>query len=354
MAMKGKRVLVAPLDWGLGHATRCIPLIQDLLDDEAEVILGCTSITRPILAEVFPQLLQCTLMDNSIRYSAGEDQVWNLVLQAPRLWLLMKKERRLVSRICKEQEIDIIISDNRLGCRAKNVHNILMTHQVYLKASKFEKIFRKRFHKIIQQFDELWIPDHKNSPGLAGELSHGTPVKIKTKYIGALSRFTNTSAPIRKNTLIAVLSGPEPQRSIFERRLLLQMENIELECTLIRGLPNSRNSLVSHKVNVIDHIPSDRLAEQMAQSEFIVCRSGYSTIMDLNALDRSAILIPTPGQSEQEYLAKLHSSSMMISEQNKFDLERLIKNIRDDVRNNNIALSAKSLIDESVLTVQPD
>lgn len=354
MAMKGKRVLVAPLDWGLGHATRCIPLIQDLLDNESEVILGCTSITQPILAEAFPQLPQCTLVDSSIRYSAGDDQVWDLILQIPRLWIRMHMERRLVSRICKERGIDIVISDNRLGCRTNGVFNIFMTHQVHLKAPRFEKIFQNRFHKIIEQFDELWIPDHKDPHGLAGELSHGTPLKIKTKYIGPLSRFTNTSAPIRKNTLVAVLSGPEPQRSIFEKQLLRQMENIELECTLIRGLPNSRNSLVSHKVNVIDHIPSDRLAQQMAQSEFIVCRSGYSTIMDLNALDRSAILVPTPGQSEQEYLAKLHSNSMMVSEQKKFDLQKQTQNSRDELRDDNIALSAKSLIDGSNLTVQPD
>lgn len=352
--MKGKRVLVAPLDWGLGHATRCIPLIQDLLAEEAEVVLGCSEVTRPILQEAFPQLKQCTLVDHKIRYSTGDQQIWNLARQIPRLWRSVKKERELVSRICKEQDIDVIISDNRIGCRTMGVHNIFMTHQVHLKAPSFEHFFRKSFHKIIEQFDELWIPDHKTSPGLAGELSHGPPLKIKTKYIGPLSRFVPQNLPIRKNTLVAVLSGPEPQRSIFEQQLLQQMENISLECTLIRGLPNSLNTLTSDKVKVIEHLPSDQLAKQMAESEFIVCRSGYSTIMDLYAIGRSAILVPTPGQSEQEYLAELHSSSMLTSHQKMLDLERLTQRPTAQTRNKNNGSLAKSLPVETILTVQPD
>jgi len=151
-----------------------------------------------------------------------------------------------------------------------------------------------------------------------------------------------------------VISGPEPQRSIFEQQLLQQMEKIDLKCTLIRGLLNNKNTVTSTKVTVIDHLPSNQLAQQMEQSEFIICRSGYSTIMDLHAIGRSAILVPTPGQSEQEYLAELHSNLMITSQQNKFDLERLTQSRTEQIHNKNIEPLAKSLPENAVLTVQPD
>ena len=205
-----------------------------------------------------------------------------------------------------------------------------MTHQVNLKAPGFEQFFRKRFHRLIEQFDELWIPDFEQAPGLASELSHGPPLNIKTNYIGSLSRFEPQDVQIQKNTMIAVLSGPEPQRSIFEQRLLAQIENLDLECTLIRGLPNSKGDLVSNNVKVIDHLPAEQLAKKIAQSEFIVCRSGYSTIMDLYTLGRSAILVPTPGQSEQEYLAFIQDERICLTSepQHKFDLNKLLRMIR--------------------------
>jgi len=346
--MKGKRVLVAPLDWGLGHATRCIPLIQDLLADGAEVVLGCSEVTRPILQEAFPQLEQCILVDHKIRYSFGNDQLLSLAIQIPQLWLLMRKERRLVSKICKEQEIDVIISDNRIGCRAKGVHNIFITHQAHIKAPIFEAFFRRHLHRIIEQFDELWMPDLENAPGLAGELSHGPALNIKTKYIGPLSRFVPQNAPIRKNTLIAVLSGPEPQRSIFERQLLQQMEPLDLECTLIRGLPNSKNTLTNDRVKVIDHLPPGQLARQMAQSEFIVCRSGYSTIMDLNALGRSAILVPTPGQTEQEYLARIQEKHIrkICVPQPEFNLNRILRMISSKEGDDNKSITTQTHVED--------
>lgn len=324
MQLKDKRILVAPLDWGLGHATRCIPLIKQFLADGNDVILGCTSSTRFILEESFPELPQVTLPDHNILYSTGNGQMLKLALQAPKVFAVMRREQEIVQNICRDFEIDVVLSDNRFGCRAEGVHNIFMTHQVHLKAALFEGILRARFQKIIEGFDELWVPDYKSSPGLAGDLSHGADLNIPTKFIGPLSRLSQQDYRVVPGTVLAVLSGPEPQRFLFEETLLRQMEETDMDCSIIRGshLPAPKTTI---KLN--NHLQTEAMAQAIFKSEYIICRSGYSSLMDLEALGRSAILVPTPGQTEQEYLAELHSSSgkHISFKQKDFDLKAAIR-----------------------------
>lgn len=322
MQLNGKRILVAPLDWGLGHATRCIPLIEDLLAAENEVFLGITSSTKRLLVEAFPLLPLVALPEHNIHYAKGNGQMLSLALQAPKLLFTKLREQKLVQRICQKHGIDVVLSDNRFGCRAEGAHNIFMTHQVHLKADHFENRLRKHFQRTIEGFDELWVPDHEAFPGLAGELSHGPGLDIPTRFIGPLSRFQKQSVEIQPDRIISVISGPEPQRSILEHKVLAQMENLDNKCILVRGTDSPLQ--YNGPVQVHNYMPSDALAKAISQSKHVVCRSGYSSIMDLDALGKRAILVPTPGQSEQEYLAQLHEDHHTVVQQENLDLHAIL------------------------------
>jgi len=169
-------------------------------------------------------------------------------------------------------------------------------------------------YAFIEKFSTCWIADLEGELSIAGLLSHpsGLP-SIPVKYIGILSRFYKSENRHQKNALLILLSGPEPQRSEFEDILFGQLSNSTLDTVIVRGLPGSDLPVpfIREGVEVWNHLPSEVLNELLNNSKYIVARSGYSTIMDLLAVKRNAILIPTPGQTEQEYLGHhLHEKKM--------------------------------------------
>ena len=336
MQFEQKRVLVCPLNWGLGHATRCIPIINELLVQGAEVILAGNGDSLLILQNEFPQLKYVTFSAKEITYPNKSNMSWHLFKSSVDLLLNIFSEHRQLKQIINEHYIDIVISDNRYGCWSTKCFSIFITHQLNIQCPtslKWLQPFVNRInHFFIRKYNECWVPDVKELPGLSGILSHGDYYLQHVKYIGALSRFTDGEAKTDDviYDLLVILSGPEPQRTIFENLIIEQVSKLNLKTLLVRGKPQKTNvPVVASQIKIINHLETSQLKFHLQHAKNILCRSGYSTIMDLAMLGRKAIIVPTPGQTEQEYLAgffhlqKVH----FMQQQNQFDLKLALKGI---------------------------
>ena len=329
---KNKKILIAPLDWGLGHATRCIPLIQLFLNQKIEVIVCCNPILSSLLKAEFPDITVLDLKGYNIKYS--KEKRWflmKIIAQLPKLFKAVNFERRWLSKVIETHQIDGVISDNRLGFYSKKKPSVFITHQLQIKTGNgfIDKVIQKVNYHFINHFDECWVPDMASSPNFAGELSHPKLLpKIPVKYLGLVSRFKKNALP-KKYSLAIVLSGPEPQRSIFENIIINQLKYFSEPVVLIRGLPSDDELLKLPFLNVtqFNHLNADSLNEVLQQSEMVIARSGYSTVMDLIKIQQKAILIPTPGQTEQEYLSEyLHKNQLFYSvQQNNFILKECLQ-----------------------------
>ena len=303
-----QKVLVAPLDWGLGHATRCIPIIRALQHKGYEVVLAAEGAQASLLSAEFPSLQILPLVGYRVRYSKNKWWLpFTLLLQLPRLLLVIKYENRWLDAVIDEHRIDLVISDNRYGLYTKKVACIFITHQLTIKApfSWLEKMVQRINYHYINRYNRCWVPDVDGAINAAGVLSHPAEMPVtKVEYIGLLSRFQK-QAVAKKYDYCILLSGPEPQRTLLEKKLLEGLDTITGKIILVRGKPGDEEVIQSSKhVEVQNHLPGAALAEVIQQSEYIICRSGYTTVMELLSLHKKSILIPTPGQTEQEYLAK--------------------------------------------------
>jgi uncharacterized protein (TIGR00661 family) len=301
-----KRILITPLDWGLGHATRCIPIVRYLLEKNIEVVLATNGRPMELLKKEFPELTILPISSYDIKYFSNSIFI-NLLFQSYKVFRAVLVEQQQVKKIVKDYQIDAIISDNRFGCNVKRLPTAFISHQLHLIAgnSFLENWVNKINHYYIKEFDECWIPDFKGSPNLAGRLSH-PPFIPETQYLGALTRIK----PLKKDKkydIAFILSGPEPQRTRLEKKILQQVNDLPYQMVLVQGKPEKEEfKKVSDNLEIFSYRTGAQLNEIMAGSDLIVCRSGYSTILDLVALGKKTLLIPTPGQTEQEYLAELY------------------------------------------------
>jgi predicted glycosyltransferase len=222
----------------------------------------------------------------------------------------------------------VVISDNRYGCWNRKVKSIFITHQLMVKSPFAENILHRMISSYISKFDECWIPDHPGPNNLSGDLSHKFKVPSNAFYVGPLSRLKPKDTGSFKFKILAIISGPEPQRSIFERLISEQLFNSGLKCMMVFGLPEEIQK-AEHKGNIlmINHLNSEEMQDAIASSEIIIARSGYSTIMDLSVMNKKAIFIPTPGQTEQEYLARylFQKKISCFQKQSEFDLDSALK-----------------------------
>lgn len=310
--MKQPTVLVCPLDWGLGHATRCIPVIRQLIETGAKVILASDGPPLHLLRSEFPNLEYILLPGYKVKFSRVIPLSLRMVMDAPCLLLKIKKEHKILNQLIQKHNIDIVISDNRYGLWNSNIHSVIITHQLNIIPPgwlrPFEQLLHRRTHQFIERFNECWIPDLGGEVNLSGKLSHGRNLPRNTRFIGLLSRFDKEKTETESKSqykIVAIVSGPEPQRSKFEKSLLAQLPINNLPCLLIRGLPGNTSI---HKQNelldVADHLTADKLEHILHSKPLVICRAGYSTLMDIAITGNKAILVPTPGQTEQEYLAK--------------------------------------------------
>jgi uncharacterized protein (TIGR00661 family) len=308
------RILVAPLDWGLGHATRCIPIIYELLSRDCDVWIGANGMQEALLKEEFPGLSFLPLAGYNVKYGrSAAGMLWNMFSQSGKILSAIKQENAWLKKMIDEYDFDGVISDNRYGLYHKDISCIFITHQLTIKTpfGKWaERLLRIRNYKYINRFTGCWVPDEAGENNLAGELSHPKrkPV-VPLKYIGPLSRFEmlNDTAhdAVHKGHLLFILSGPEPQRTILENKVIRDIAHYPGTATVVRGLPGGLNLVPStNTIKFYNHLTAEELNKEMNQAEYIISRSGYSTIMDLTKLQKKSILIPTPGQTEQKWLAK--------------------------------------------------
>lgn len=312
--MKDKKInrpviLVAPMDWGLGHATRCIPIITCLLAQNCSVIIAASGPGRILLQSEFPNLLCLDPGGYNIRYSRKRSWLpFTLFIQFPKLISTVFTEHRWLKRTVKQYSVDAVISDNRMGMFHRNIPCIYLTHQLKIKTgNRFtEQIAQKTHFWFINKFSQCWVPDVSDGNNLAGELSHpSTMPEVPVKYIGPLSRFINY--PVKKKYDVAfILSGPEPQRTIFEELILKDISGCNKKAILVRGITDTvaLKETGSSFLELHNNLGQEELNRVILESECVIGRCGYSTIMDLLKLQKKALLVPTPGQTEQEYLAE--------------------------------------------------
>jgi uncharacterized protein (TIGR00661 family) len=330
-----KRLLIAPLDWGLGHATRCIPIIYELLEQGCTVIIAAHGPTEILLKNEFPQLTYLKLKGYNVQYSQTKNRLpLKILLQLPKIISAIYYEHQWLKKAVRENNIDIVLSDNRFGLFHSSTPSIYITHQLLIKTgNRFtEKIAQHIHYYFIKKHTFCWVPDLEGKNNLAGELSHPKKSIDRIKYIGALSRFEKKNIAEKKYDLLILLSGPEPQRSIFEKLLLDQLQTFHGTILFVRGLPGKDlNNIQQQNIIIKDHLSASELNEAIQQSKVVISRSGYTTIMDLVKLQQKAILVPTPGQTEQEYLAQ-HLAQQKIFytiEQDKFMLNKALREVEN-------------------------
>ncbi len=322
---KGK-VLVAPLNWGIGHATRCIPIIRQLLQAEYQPVIASDGEALALLKKLFPDLTHIELPSYNVQYTTkGFLLKIKLLLQIPKFLKTFFKERKIIAKIVEEERVDALISDNRFGVFSPEIPSIYITHQLRVQ-SGVTSFFTTKIHQFIRaRFNVCWVPDSKGMPNLSGLLSHGITQKKSPVFIGLLSSFTKKSLPITYDILL-LLSGPEPQRSLLEDKLTDALKNSKKRICLVKGIieDTPKKERVGNLTSYNFLLGKD-LENIINQSELIISRSGYSTLMDLAVLEKKAFFIPTPGQTEQECLA-VHLEKQRIApycSQNQFNEDLL-------------------------------
>ncbi|MFM7854830.1 MAG: glycosyltransferase [Flammeovirgaceae bacterium] len=326
--------MVAPLDWGLGHATRCVPIVKELMNQKHEVLVASSGGALRLLQLEFPHLEFFELPSYRPIYSKSFNLIFALLPQVPKFLKAITHEHEHVAEIVKEKGVQVIISDHRYGCHSQNTKNIFITHQVHFQFQGFWKLgggwVNRWHHRMMAPFQKIWIPDLPGSI-LSGGLStkHG----FNASYIGILSRFKLPTPRQKKYDLLVIVSGPEPQRSVFETLMKAEASKTNYKTLILKGKPSvCHNTESQGNITEVDHLMAHQLQEAIEQSHFVVCRSGYSTILDLARLKRNNILfVPTPGQPEQKYLAQVLAGNKLVhavqqdSVCMKSDLELAIK-----------------------------
>jgi len=313
--MKGKTIVFCPLDWGLGHATRCVPIIQALTDAGAHIIIAADKGPALILKELFPLARHIPFPGLTIRYPEKGNMALFMARTFPKLIQQTGLERKFIQELVQKEKVDLVFSDNRYGVYTDLCPCIFMSHQLFIRGTQntqfMEPLIRKITWSYIRKFDACWVPDFEIAPGMAGNLSHGNYYPHRQMlFTGPLSRFSCVQAEkpdFEFPDILVLLSGPEPLRTQLEVKLMHQLTELNLQALIVQGLPHKGQTLSRNgSIWECPHLPSAQLKYCIQNAKMIISRSGYSTVMDLIYLKQKAIFIPTPGQTEQEYLAKLY------------------------------------------------
>lgn len=328
---KKLKVLVTALDWGLGHTTRCVPIIKALLNNNVEVILAGNQVQKHILLTEFPQCKFLDIEGYNIQYSSSSVMfAWKIFTQIPKILRAIKNEHHWLQKIIIKENINAVVSDNRFGMYSKNAATVFITHQLLIKnkSAWVERWLQKINYSYINKYDACWIPDLPAKFHLSGVLGHPHKMpKIGYKYVGLLSRLEKKEIE-HDGSIVFLLSGPEPQRTLLEEKIIASFINvIDKKLILVRGVDTPFvNHIINHQIIVHNYVSSNELNKILNTAELVICRSGYSSVMDLAVLNKKAVFIPTPGQTEQEFLAKYLEDTGFapyLSQEN-FDIQKAI------------------------------
>lgn len=322
--------MIAPLDWGLGHTTRCVPVIAYLRAKGHRILFAGNHQQCDYISGTFPGIETIYLEGYNVRYAASGSMFMPAIIQQiPSLLHTIRRENAWLKKIIKQYKIDLVISDNRYGLYHDTVPSVIITHQLNIitgLGSMADNILRRLHYRFLNRFNNVWVADVPGAPGLAGRLSHPASLPHNTHYIGLLSQ-VEPVATTGSGYLLVLLSGPEPQRTLLADTLWEQVISYTGKVIFVEGTED-----ITAKQNIQPHITyhkrlsGDALAATISGADMVICRSGYSTLMDLVKLNKKAILIPTPGQTEQEYLGRtLYKNGVFISKpQKSFNLDETL------------------------------
>ncbi len=323
-----KTILIAPLNWGLGHATRCIPIIKALQENDYVPIIASDGIALELLRKEFPYLQSLELPSYQIEYAKnGKNFKWKLLQNCPKMIEAVLEEKKTIKKWVKKYQIDGIISDNRLGVFSQKVPSVFITHQLNVMTGNTTWITSKLHQHIIKKYAECWVPDFEGIPNLTGKLGHIKNPDFEIKYIGPLSRLQKKEIP-KQYDLMIILSGPEPQRGLLEEKLKKEVMNFGGNIIFIKGLiEKDQKKEQIRNILYYNFMNTRQLEQTFNESETILCRSGYTTIMDLVKLGKKAFFIPTPGQYEQEYLAEKFKKEGLVpyAKQDNFSMKNIFE-----------------------------
>ena len=359
-----KRILYCVLDWGLGHATRSIPIIQSLLRRDCDIVLASDSLALEFLSSEFPSLNSYELPSYDVEYKS-DSLILNGIYNFNRIRSAIKAEHALIGHIVKKEKIDATISDNRYGCYAPGIPAIMVTHQLQFRTGNViqDPIGRMMIKKLLKPFCQIWIPDDERR-ALSGVLSMSDDNRVRC--IGWQSTLTSKRTSLDKRTdrrdnegehghidkhdsegkhrhtdrhddesnnrqgdkgfddvgckfsIVAILSGPEPMRTSFALEIRNQFKALVMNCALIRRVKGGDQMKQDANITVYDFLDRNGINRLMNSAAIVLCRSGYSSLMDLQSIGKKAILVPTPGQPEQNYLGdRMRSNSTYVVQAQK-------------------------------------
>lgn len=307
--MRRPKVIICPLNWGLGHASRCIPIAREFQNQNFEVIFASSGQSLSFLKREMPDSTFESLPDYGIKYY-HRIPIWlSIGLQFFKLLFSFSKEHRTIKHLVKKHNPDLIVSDNRPGAYHSGIKSIYISHQIKIldPLGKFHNMATWVHQHYIREFNQLWIPDCENSTlSLAGELSHSNNIVPPPKYLGHLSRLGVIKNAESPNHILVILSGVEPHRTKLEEIILEQIKSLQQYSFTILGGKAQHDTSFNPSKNIVytSFANQQKMEQEIAKAELIICRSGYSTLMDLLGKNKKLLLIPGPGQTEQEYLAK--------------------------------------------------
>jgi hypothetical protein len=309
-----KNILICPLEWGLGHAGRMIPVAAELLASGNNVFTGSGKEHADLFRNELDGLKYIHFPGFRIKYSRWLPQYVKIILSTPSFIYHILREHRLLKKIIKEYRIDIVISDSRLGLWNKGITTVFVTHMMRVPYPNALRFLENRGHPLMRyllsKFDFCYIPDLPGETNLSGKLSHDVDYPRNTRFIGILSRFgrepAEPAAGSEKYYCTVILSGPEPQRSMLRQKVTGILARSGKPSVILEGRPTEKTEIITRgELIFISHLPAREMRKTILSSEHIITRSGYTTLMELLTIGRSALIIPTPGQAEQEYLADL-------------------------------------------------
>lgn len=310
---KVKNILICPLEWGLGHAGRMVPVAIKLQQMGHNVFIGSGERHLEFFRKEVPGLNFILFPGFRIRYSSWLPQYIVIFLTTPIFIIKSISEHRKLKKIIKEHSIDVVISDSRLGLWNRKITTALITHMIRIPHPRWLRFLENYGNPMVRmitgKFDLCLIPDLPGDINISGKLSHNVDLPENARYIGLLSRFkatgTETASSEKKYYCTVILSGPEPQRTILRTKLTEILIRNGKPSVILEGKPSEETTFhISGNITFISHFATNDFKRLILESGNIVTRSGYTTVMELLSLERTALLIPTPGQPEQEYLAE--------------------------------------------------